>query len=171
VLRIESNFTTRPSLIVCPAALVFHWESEIGRHFPALLMTAKRAGKPLKAPPALSPSDVLIISYDRLRGDASLQKIKWAMLILDEAHVIRNPATVTAQRVFSLRSQSRLALTGTPVQNHVEEVWSLMNFLLPDYLGELSLSLYALSLFLSLSFSYSILISLPVSLLVSRSCS
>ncbi|KAJ1396712.1 SNF2 family N-terminal domain-containing protein [Ochromonadaceae sp. CCMP2298] len=98
-------------------------------------MTAKRAGKPQKAPPALSPSDVLIVSYDRLRGDASLQKISWAMLILDEAHVIRNPATLTAQRVFSLRSQSRLALTGTPVQNHVEEVWSLMNFLLPDYLA------------------------------------
>ena len=139
MLRIEKNYATIPSLIVCPASVVLHWEDELCKYFPETLL------KPVKFSPTqhsqYCSNSVVIISYEMLRRDALsnkslLQQRTWEVVVLDEAHLIKNPTTATAKVVFGLQSRHRIALTGTPIQNQVDEVWSLMNFLLPDYLGE-----------------------------------
>ena len=105
---------------------------------------------------ALTAGTVCIVSYEMLRNDFSssvahcnrhnnqqnqqpqqrLCDVRWEAVVLDEAQCIKNPATAAARAVFALRSRHRIALSGTPVQNQIEELWSLMNFLLPDYLGK-----------------------------------
>lgn len=65
----------------------------------------------------------------------SNELLNWAAIVLDEAHLIKNPLSRTAQSVFQLRSRYRVAVSGTPIQNHLEELWSLMNFLIPGLLG------------------------------------
>jgi TATA-binding protein-associated factor len=137
VLRVERDCVTLPSLVVCPASLVAHWEQEMGKFFPSSLLRPHRYNKTCSDLSALLDSDVVVVSYDALRtNSAAFQSRVWSYAVLDEAHLVRNPHTATAKAVFSLRAQHRMALSGTPVQNQVEELWSLMHFLVPDYLGE-----------------------------------
>lgn len=152
VLQLEKRITDKechskpclPSLIVCPASLLLHWKQEIVKFFPSDLLaphiysSSKDSVQSLVASPANSSAAVVVIvSYDTLRMNVTeFQSLVWEYLILDEAHLIRNAASATAQSLFSLRSRHRMCLTGTPVQNQVEELWSLMHFLIPDYLGE-----------------------------------
>jgi SNF2 family DNA or RNA helicase len=125
--------------VVCPASLGLHWEQEVGKFFPGTLLRPHRYSKAFRDLSVLGGGDVLIVSYDALRSQlAAFQGILWEYIVLDEAHLIRNPRTATARAVFSLRSRHRMALSGTPVQNQVEELWSLLNFLVPDYLGDYS---------------------------------
>lgn len=87
--------------------------------------------------PSLQSNSIVIISYDSLRRDNFVFTAGlWDFVILDEAHLIKNPSTLTARAVFGLQARMRIALTGTPIQNHVEEIWSLMQFALPDFLGD-----------------------------------
>jgi SNF2 family DNA or RNA helicase len=82
-------------------------------------------------------SHVVLSTYPRLRIDsAQFTAVAWSMVVLDEAHAIKNTGTQTADVVHSLKSRLRLALTGTPVENRAEELWSLMNWLNPGYLGD-----------------------------------
>lgn len=87
------------------------------------------------------------MSYDAIRRyaenleDSPFHRQVWEGIVLDEAHIVRNPSTKTARAIFQLRSLCRIALTGTPIQNHVEEIWSLMNFLIPDFLGNEAISM------------------------------
>jgi TATA-binding protein-associated factor len=86
---------------------------------------------------SLTDADVVIITYSRLLREISiLRGIVWGNVILDEAHTIKNPKSQTAQAVFSLRAIHRFALSGTPLMNNVDELWSLFNFLIPDFLGD-----------------------------------
>lgn len=134
-----------PILIICPASLTFHWQSEIFKFFPdsalfhPLLCNNdffQRRKRKLNTSDEPENGDIFIVSYDMLRNEANyFQSVTWEMIILDEAHLIRNPAIATTQAIFQLKSYYRLALTGTPLQNHVEDIWSIMNFLLPGYLG------------------------------------
>ena len=87
-------------------------------------------GEPLKT------ADLVITSYALLRRDISrYEKIEFATVVLDEAQHIKNPDSQNAQSAFSLKAKRRLALTGTPVENSLADIWSLMNFLMPGYLG------------------------------------
>eukprot|EP01038_Epipyxis_sp_PR26KG_P012330 gene12330-16537_t len=153
ITRIEKNYLTFPSLIVCPASLVLHWENEIQKFFNSKLLRSLKYSRETvngiinnklengdESRFIESSQLVLIISYDKLRNEyewlnSSEINMVFEFIILDEAHIIKNSLTNTAKAVFSLKSNSRLCLTGTPVQNNVEELWSLMNFLIPDYLG------------------------------------
>ncbi len=125
------------SLVVCPSSLVFNWEREAQRFAPQLRTLAiqgaeRRAlfGEPLKT------ADLVITSYALLRRDIDLyRQTDFALVALDEAQHIKNPDSQNAQSAFSLKAQRRLALTGTPVENSLADIWSLMNFLMPGYLG------------------------------------
>ena len=127
----------RRALVVTPASLVFNWMSEIERFAPGLPATAvtgdvrerkamiKNAGE----------REVLITSYDLLKRDMkAYQKLDFAVEIIDEAQYIKNHGTQAAKAVKEIRSEFRLALTGTPVENRLSELWSIFDFLMPGFL-------------------------------------
>lgn len=131
---------TRPSLIVVPPSLVFHWEREcqacVKNEFlrPVVLSTAKlNAAESLEE--ARGGSNLLVVSYQTLVRFPALFSEKFEVVVLDEAHLIKNPKSATSQAVKKLSSNLRLALTGTPIQNNVVELWSIFDFLMPGYLG------------------------------------
>lgn len=124
-------------LVVCPTSLVFNWLDECGRFFPDIEATSLQ-GRPQKQREELiaSDSDILLTSYALLRRDReALESREFRGVVLDEAQYIKNPRSQTAQAAFALRTPERWALTGTPVENHLGELWSVFRFLLPGFLG------------------------------------
>ena len=127
----------QPSLVVCPASLVLNWESEVRRFAPALTVLTvlgdadERAALIRRA----GAYDVVITSYDLLKRDLErYQALTFRYHILDEAQYIKNHTTRNAQAVKSIRSRTRFALTGTPVENRLNELWSIFDFLMPGFL-------------------------------------
>ena len=134
-----------PSLIVTPTTLMHNWLSEIKRFAPtlsALVLSGGKAAreKQLKAlvkGEAEAP-DVLITSYPLLRQDiAGLSRIRFRFAVLDEAQNIKNMASLAARAAKRIDAATRMALTGTPMENNVSELWSLFDFCLPGYLPPL----------------------------------
>ena len=124
---------TGPSMVVCPASLVFNWQREAARFAPELRVTAIVGAD---RHDRNDDADLYITSYPLLRRDAERYRGReFAAVILDEAQHIKNPDTQNAQAAYSLRARHRFALTGTPVENSVRDLWSLMHFLMPGYLG------------------------------------
>ncbi len=125
------------SLVVCPSSLVFNWCREAARFTPGRRVLAiegpdraKLFGTPL------AEADLVITSYPLLRRDAERYRgVEFTAAILDEAQHIKNPESQNAQAAGAIRARHRFALTGTPVENSVRDIWSLMHFLLPGYLG------------------------------------
>lgn len=127
-----------PSLIICPASLVYNWAEESHRFTPGLkvgiLSGSKADRRALLA--GATDYDLLITSYDLLRRDIEdCRQVSWDCLILDEAQYIKNHATKISRAVRSLSSFRRFALTGTPVENRLSELWSIFDFLMPGLLG------------------------------------
>ena len=125
------------SLVVCPSSLVFNWEREARRFAPKIRTLAIQGAerRTLFGEP-LSTAELVITSYALLRRDMShYEEIEFGTVVLDEAQHIKNPDSQNAQSAFSLKAKRRLALTGTPVENSLADIWSLMNFLMPGYLG------------------------------------
>src|SRR5262249_9113962 len=126
-----------PSLVVVPKSLVFNWKQEAARFTPQLKVldhtgTARGTGN-------LGKHDVILTTYGTLRRDAArLKEIDFDYVVLDEAQAIKNPGTESAKAVRLLRGAHRLALSGTPVENHLGELWSLFEFLNPGMLGAAS---------------------------------
>ena len=126
-----------PILVVAPTSVCANWESEIARFAPGLTAfrfaaAADRAALVEK----LGPSDVLICSYGLLHLEqAALGAKTWSMAVLDEAQAIKNAASRRAQASTELQAGFRLALTGTPVENDLDELWSLFSFVNPGLLG------------------------------------
>jgi hypothetical protein len=131
----------RPSLIVCPMSVVGNWEREIARFAPTLPVVRHHgAGRPRArdAFDAAPPHAVVVTTYGMLRRDrALLGQIDWAVAVLDEAQNVKNPASQQAAAARALRATHRFALTGTPVENRLAELWSIFEFCLPGYLGPL----------------------------------
>lgn len=123
VQRIESDFRTAPSLIVCPATLVLHWEEEISHYFPEDLLCSVKFSSTMST--ELHACDVVVASYEMVRRDvikgarSTLLGRMWETVIADEAHLIKNPAAGTTKALCSLHSKHRIALSGTPLQNQV----------------------------------------------------
>lgn len=133
----ENQSEKRTSLVVCPASLILNWEEEIKKFAPHL-KTATVYGDPL-AREALIKNwksyDLLITSYDYIRRDVdAYKKQKFHLIVLDEAQYIKNPKTKAAQAVKKLKGSHKLALTGTPIENSLAELWSIFDFLMPGYL-------------------------------------
>jgi hypothetical protein len=128
-----------PSLVVCPTSVVRNWHDEAARFAPDLRVLVHHGadrprGKGLRA--AVAGVDLVLTSYPLLRSDAAaLESIEWHALVLDEAQQIKNPDTAQARAARQLRAQVRLALTGTPIENRLDELWSIVEFLNPGYLG------------------------------------
>ncbi len=139
VLRDRARGEKRPVLLVCPTSVVGNWEREAARFAPDLPVLVHhgvgRSRGPAFAREAKKHA-LVVSSYSLLHRDEShLGAIQWAGVILDEAQNIKNPETRQARAARSLKADYRLALTGTPVENHVGDLWSIMEFLNPGLLG------------------------------------
>ena len=124
-----------PVLVVCPTSVVFNWESEIQKFTPEL-SCLKLAGVDRKSLFDKIPKhDIVITSYALIRRDIEeLKNIKFRYVVLDESQNIKNAMSQTAQAVKMLDSDHRLALSGTPIENRLEELWSVFDFLMPGFL-------------------------------------
>ena len=128
-----------PTLLVCPMSLVGNWQREAARFTPDLRVHVhhgadRLGGEDLVA--ALAGADLVVTTYGvATRDRAALAEVSWARVVCDEAQNIKNHATRQAQAVRSLPAQARIALTGTPVENRLGELWSIMDFTNPGLLG------------------------------------
>jgi SNF2 family DNA or RNA helicase len=131
-----------PSLLVAPASLLANWKSEIDRFAPDLnalvahpsAMTRSEL-KATLAQDRLAHVDLVITSYGSLLRIPALKTISWRLAVLDEAQAIKNPASGQTRAAKQLRAQARIALTGTPVENRLGDLWSIFDFLNPGLLG------------------------------------
>ena len=136
LLEKQAGRLTAPVLIVAPTSLVGNWRSELQRFAPALSALVLHGQHRHSAFTQLADHDVVITTYPLLlRDEEVLVKQAWSIVVLDEAQAIKNAKTRLAAIVLELRSQQRLCLTGTPMENHLGEIWSLFHFLMPGYLG------------------------------------
>jgi superfamily II DNA or RNA helicase len=120
------------TLVVCPKSVVYNWQEEIARFRPGLSVSVYHGPKRALDPRAA----VTLTTYAVLRLDADRLAVEpWDTVVLDEAQAIKNESSQTARAAFALRSDFRLALSGTPVENRLEELWSVMNFANPGLLG------------------------------------
>lgn len=125
------------SIIVCPASLVYNWENEFHTFAPALkvLTVTGTAGEREEVLKHTDEEDVLITSYDLLKRDIELYERKsFRYQIIDEAQYIKNASTQSAKAVKGIDAENRFALTGTPIENRLSELWSIFDFLMPGFL-------------------------------------
>ncbi|MBP3909316.1 MAG: SNF2 helicase associated domain-containing protein, partial [Turicibacter sp.] len=138
VLLSEKGQSNKSSLIVAPSSLIYNWESEIHKFAPGLT-TMIIHGDPATRRQLIQDSsnvDIVITSYDLIRRDVeSYQSQSFRYCILDEAHYIKNHTTLSAKAVKKVNSEIRFALTGTPIENSLSDLWSIFDFILPGYFG------------------------------------
>jgi superfamily II DNA or RNA helicase len=133
--RIKSD-CDGPALVVCPSSLVENWVEESNRFIPESQALAVQGTKRAELWTQVGNQDLVVISYALLRRDLKqAEAVDWSAVILDEAQHIKNPGTQNAQAAKKLRAGCRLVLSGTPMENQVRDLWSLMDFLMPGYLG------------------------------------
>ncbi|TLN15391.1 helicase, partial [bacterium] len=136
LLSLKERGVTGPTLIVAPTSVVPNWEAEILAHAPGLSFIRYHGVDRGEMKAELATADIVITSYAVMRRDIELlQKIQWNYVVLDEAQAIKNSATLTAKSARKLPARRRLALTGTPLENHLGELWSQFYFLMPELLG------------------------------------
>jgi hypothetical protein len=130
----------RPSLLICPTSVVANWKKEAERFTPELPVMIHHGGRRIKGAAFVKEVEkhaLVLSSYSLLYRDKELfEKAKWAGVILDEAQNIKNPQTKQAQAARAIKGDFRIALTGTPVENHVGDLWSILEFLNPGWLGK-----------------------------------
>ena len=134
----------KPSILVAPTSLLYNWAEEAGKFTPELSLMIAEGGQEARVKQADSLSragapDLYLTSYPLLRRDIDfLSGTSFRFAVLDEAQYVKNAAGASAAAVRRLSAETRLALTGTPMENHPGEIWSLFDFLLPGYLGSYS---------------------------------
>ncbi|MCW5556926.1 MAG: DEAD/DEAH box helicase [Verrucomicrobiae bacterium] len=128
-----------PVLVVCPKSVTDNWRAEATRFAPHLRVAVWRSEQVKDLPALASRADIHIINYNQLRmlGEA-LARQDFHAVILDEGQYIKNPASITAQIARGLRARHRLVLSGTPIENKLLDLWSLMSFAMPGALGSRS---------------------------------
>ncbi|MBD2577049.1 DEAD/DEAH box helicase [Oscillatoria sp. FACHB-1406] len=135
----EKNTLQKPCLVVCPTSVIGNWEREIKKFSPTLTASVHHGDKRDKGTTFaknIRNKDLVITSYSLLYRDIkSLETIDWEGVVLDEAQNIKNPQAKQAQAARSLKAGFRIALTGTPVENRLSELWSILEFLNPGFLG------------------------------------
>ena len=130
---------SRPSLVVAPKSVVFNWQNEAERFAPKLKVVNYTGTVRRELDGQLADADLIVTSYGTLRNDIdSLKEINFDYAILDEAQTIKNEQSVSAKACRLLQADHRLALTGTPVENHLGDLWSIFEFLNPGMLGRSS---------------------------------
>ncbi|MBV8751959.1 MAG: DEAD/DEAH box helicase [Hyphomicrobiales bacterium] len=140
-LKEQSADATKPSLLVAPASLLANWVAEIERFAPSLKTvvvhpSAASAEKPLAdGAAALAGVDLVITSYGFLSRAAWLGQIPWRLAVIDEAQAIKNPGAKQTRTVKQIKADARIALTGTPIENRLGDLWSIFDFINPGLLG------------------------------------
>jgi len=125
-----------PALVVCPTSVVPTWRAEAGRFAPSLRVLVLHGPDRARDFGAIARHDLVITSYPLLARDhAVLAARRWHLVVLDEAQTIKNPAATTSKLARTLDAKLRLCLSGTPLENHLGELWSLFDFLMPAFLG------------------------------------
>lgn len=127
-----------PALVISPASVLPNWINELLRFAPGLRVVQLENGLREEQVKNAAAFDVIVSTYGILQSDAdSFAAITWNTIVLDEAHTIKNYQTRTSKAAMQLKGHFRLALTGTPIQNSLGEIWNLFNFLNPGMLGDL----------------------------------
>jgi SNF2 family DNA or RNA helicase len=129
----------RPALLVCPTSVIGNWRRELRRFAPDLVIAAHHGtDRDLgsRFVERVQPCDLVLTTYSLLdRDESTLRLVSWAGVVLDEAQNVKNPATRRARAARALRGGYRFAMTGTPVENRLSELWAILDFLNPGYLG------------------------------------
>ena len=125
-----------PILVVSPSSVCLNWESEVIKFAPTLRTHRLKSTERKKTIDSLGGFDILVCSYGLMQSESkNLQKIDWQCIVLDEAHSIKNSKTKRSKAIMKFNAEIRIALTGTPIQNHLGEIWNLFAFLNPGMLG------------------------------------
>jgi len=125
-----------PSLVVCPKSVTDNWRAEAERFYPDLRVRVWRGEPAEELAAARETTDLLVINYPQLRAlSPAIGRIPWRAVILDEAQCIKNPDSQTAAAARALSAEHRLALTGTPIENRLLDLWSILAFAMPGALG------------------------------------
>jgi SNF2-related domain/Helicase conserved C-terminal domain len=137
-LRTLPDFAGGPSLVVCPKSVTDNWLSEGATFAPGLRVRVLARGASNEAlKSARADADLVVINYAQLRGlEKALSSTPWHAAILDEAQYIKNPDSQTARAAWALRADHRLALSGTPIENRLLDLWSIIGFAMPGVLGK-----------------------------------
>ncbi|MBP5972881.1 DEAD/DEAH box helicase [Brasilonema sp. CT11] len=135
----EQETLEKPTLLVCPTSVLGNWEREVNKFAPTLKVMQYHGDKRPKGKTfveAVNKHDIVITSYPLIHRDLkSLQSVSWQIIVLDEAQNVKNSDAKQSQAVRQIESTFRIALTGTPVENRLQELWSILEFLNPGYLG------------------------------------
>jgi SNF2 family DNA or RNA helicase len=132
----ESKLT---SLIIVPASLIYNWENEIKRFVPDMKVYSYKGNQRKKSTFYFQNFDIILSSYHTIRQDIELiSSFCFHYIILDESQVIKNPASMLYRTVTRLKSEFKLVLTGTPVENSLTDLWTQLNFVNPGLLGDLT---------------------------------
>jgi superfamily II DNA or RNA helicase len=135
-LKKEAKAEIKASLLVVPASLIANWKAELERFSPSLRVLIAHPSEGItEASDAVNDCDLVITTYTMLTRLEWLRGRDWRLVVLDEAQAIRNSGTRQSRAVKELRAEGRIALTGTPVENRLSDLWSLFDFLNPGLLG------------------------------------
>lgn len=127
-----------PSIVVVPKSLVFNWCAEAARFTPNLKVVDYTGGKRSQVTHQIAAADLVVTTYATMRNDiAALREQPFHYAILDEAQAIKNPASLANKAARLLQARHRLAMTGTPIENHLGDLWALLDFLNPGMMGSL----------------------------------
>jgi SNF2 family DNA or RNA helicase len=138
-LRRHERSAHGPTLVVCPTSLLGNWEREVRRFAPGIAV--RRFHGPGRTLDDLAPNAFVLTTYGTLRRDAALladTAVPWGLLVADEAQHVKNPYSATARALRTVRAGGRIALTGTPVENNLSELWALLDWTTPGLLGTLT---------------------------------
>ncbi len=128
-----------PSLVVVPRSLVFNWVQEAARFTPSLRVLVHQGQDRDRDTARIAQHDMILTTYGTLRRDAAmLREIEFDYLVVDEAQAIKNAGTASAKAARLVRAKHRVAMSGTPIENSIRELWSLLDFLNPGLLGKAS---------------------------------
>jgi superfamily II DNA or RNA helicase len=137
VIEKQQGRLRKPSLIVAPVSVLGNWQQEIRRFAPELTLLVLHGAKRKERFASIGAADLILIGYPLLLvdGDTLLER-DFSFVILDEAQTVKNPQAKVSQVAQALRAEHRLCLSGTPMENHLGDLWSLFNFVQPGLLGE-----------------------------------
>ncbi|MGD0755301.1 MAG: DEAD/DEAH box helicase [Bacteroidales bacterium] len=135
----ETSGSKLTSLIIIPASLIYNWENEIKRFVPDMNVYSYKGNQRKKSTFYFQNFDIILSSYHTIRQDIELiSSFCFHYIILDESQVIKNPASMLYRTVTRLKSEFKLVLTGTPVENSLTDLWTQLNFVNPGLLGDLT---------------------------------
>ncbi|PFG54132.1 SNF2 family DNA or RNA helicase [Marinobacter sp. LV10R520-4] len=127
----------KPAIVICPTSVIPNWKAEAAKFTPGLMVTVLYGPKRKKQFQELDTTDLIITSYPLLARDGEMhEKTAYSTAVFDEAQNLKNPRAAVSKAARALKAEHKIALTGTPMENHLGELWSLFDLVLPGYLGD-----------------------------------